>query len=90
MGAYAPRSTRILAEADVGDYGFVGRLMVLAGGIMIVLGALLAWGPPLQWLGRLPGDVTWRGSGWTIHLPITTSLLVSAVLSLLFALVRRR
>jgi ribose/xylose/arabinose/galactoside ABC-type transport system permease subunit len=34
-------------------------------------------------LGRLPGDFSWRGRGWSVSFPLATSILVSVVLSLL-------
>lgn len=40
-------------------------------------------------LGRLPGDLSWRGRGWTVSLPLATSLLLSIVLSLVFWAVSR-
>jgi hypothetical protein len=37
-------------------------------------------------LGRLPGDFTWKGKHGSVHLPLATSLIVSAVLTLLINL----
>lgn len=34
-------------------------------------------------LGRLPGDLSWRGRGWSVSFPLATSLVLSVVLSLL-------
>jgi hypothetical protein len=40
-------------------------------------------------LGRLPGDITWRGRHTTVYLPLGTSILISVVLSLVLWLMRR-
>jgi hypothetical protein len=67
----------------------LGKVLVLAGVAITLVGALLAWGPPLPWLGRLPGDVRIERPGFSFHFPIATSLVISLVLSLLFWLLSR-
>ena len=63
----------------------VGVLLVVAGGLVILLGRT---GVPFG-LGRLPGDVLIKRDGFTFYLPITTSILVSVVLSAILWFVRR-
>ena len=58
------------------------RLLILIGALIIVLG--LAWPWVSQWpLGRLPGDFQVDRPGLKLYIPLTSSLLVSAVLSLI-------
>lgn len=64
----------------------MGALLIVAGGILAGVGLLVWLGVPL---GRLPGDIVVRRGGVTLYLPVTTSLLASAVLSLAFWLLRR-
>jgi hypothetical protein len=64
----------------------LGRFLVFAGVVAIGAGLLLWWGVPF---GRLPGDIVVRRDGFSFYLPITTSILVSVVLTLLLALFRR-
>ena len=59
----------------------LGRTLILLGAILVVLGVILSAAPSLP-LGRLPGDLRIERPGVRIYLPITSSLLVSAVLSL--------
>jgi ribose/xylose/arabinose/galactoside ABC-type transport system permease subunit len=69
----------------------VARFLVLLGLAIVAAGAVL-------WileranipLGRLPGDFVWRGKYSTVYFPLTTSILASVVLSLIFWLLRRR
>ena len=67
------------------------RLRTLAGLAMIVFGLLILFGGKLPVrLGRLPGDIVIRGKSGAFYFPIVTCLLISAVLSLGFWLIRRR
>jgi hypothetical protein len=56
---------------------FLGILLVLAG---VLLVGLNRFNLPI---GRLPGDLSWRGRGWSVSFPLATSILVSVILSLL-------
>jgi hypothetical protein len=73
----------------VGGAGEAGRILMLGGAVLLGLGALLAYGPRIPWLGRLPGDVVYQRGGFTVYLPIVTCLLLSAVLTVVLALFRR-
>ena len=66
----------------------LGRLLRLLGIVLVILGALLAWGPRVPWLGRLPGDFVFGGEGWKVYLPLGTSVLLSVILTLVLRLVR--
>lgn len=65
-----------------------GKLLLILGAVLLVAGALLAFGGKLPFrLGRLPGDIAYRGDRTTFYFPIVTSLLLSVVLTLLFWLI---
>jgi hypothetical protein len=61
----------------------LGKLMVLAGIALVLLGALLWLVPGMPWLGRLPGDLRIERPGLRIHVPIATSILISVILTLI-------
>lgn len=63
----------------------LGKLLVFAGLAITLLGALLLIGDKLG-LGRLPGDISWKGKNTSVHFPIVTSIVVSLVLTLLLNL----
>lgn len=66
----------------------MGKLFILLGVVFLVVGALLTLSPRLPFrLGRLPGDLVWEGRNTTVYFPIVTSLLLSAVLTLILWLV---
>lgn len=63
----------------------LGRLLVILGVVLAAIGALLHFGGRLPFrLGRLPGDLTYRGEHTTFYFPIVTCIAVSAGLTLLF------
>lgn len=64
----------------------MGKLLVVIGLGLATLGLLLMAGFPL---GRLPGDFTWRRGGVTFYVPLTSSILVSVVVTLLVQWLRR-
>jgi hypothetical protein len=70
---------------------FVGRMLILIGLALIVLGLIVTFGErlPIR-LGRLPGDIVIHGKNSTFYFPIVTCLIVSVVLTLLGWLFSRR
>jgi hypothetical protein len=63
----------------------LGRTLIFLGGVLIVVGLVIVAFAKLNVpLGRLPGDFKWQGRGWSVSVPLATSILLSVVLSLLF------
>jgi len=69
--------------------GELGRMLILFGALMVALGVLLTVAGRIPWIGRLPGDISYKGEHVTFYFPLATCLLLSVVLSLLFYLFRR-
>jgi hypothetical protein len=67
----------------------MGRPLIVVGAVLLALGLLLTFGPRIPGLGRLPGDLVWRRGSTTVYFPLVTCLVLSLVLSLLFALLRK-
>jgi hypothetical protein len=59
----------------------LARTLVIAGLVLVALGLLLHVGPSIPLLGRLPGDIRIERPGFRFYVPVTSCLLVSAVLS---------
>jgi len=64
----------------------VGKFLVIAGLVVAGVGLLIMAGAPI---GRLPGDVTFRRGNVTFYFPIVTSIIISIVLTIVVALLRR-
>ncbi len=66
----------------------MSRLLMVAGVLLLLAGLAWPWLGKLG-LGRLPGDLLIERDGFTLYIPLTTMLLVSAVVSLLLWLLRK-
>ena len=62
----------------------IARLLMIAGLVFFVFGALWQFGGSMFNLGKLPGDIIVKKENFTFYFPITTAILLSIVLSLLF------
>ena len=67
----------------------LGKLLILAGLVLVGVGALVLLAGKLPFLGRLPGDIAIERPGFSFYLPLGTCLLVSAVVSLILWLLNR-
>lgn len=67
----------------------IGRPLIVVGAVLLLAGLVLTFGPRIPGIGRLPGDIVWRRGGTAVYFPIVTCLVLSLVLSLLFALFRK-
>ncbi|HUT62746.1 MAG TPA: DUF2905 domain-containing protein [Anaerolineae bacterium] len=68
----------------------VGRMLILFGIILIVVGLTVMYVGKLPFIGRLPGDITLRGRNWSFYFPVVTCLILSIILTLLLNLFFRR
>ena len=64
----------------------VGKALVIVGLVIAAVGAVIMLGVPL---GRLPGDFAVRRGNFSFYFPLTTSVVLSIVLTLLLAWFRR-
>jgi len=70
--------------------GDLGKLLVVLGGIIVIVGlALILLGRTNLPIGRLPGDIVYRGKNTTFYFPLATSIVVSVVLSILLYVIGR-
>jgi DUF2905 family protein len=68
----------------------LGKFLVVLGGVIVIAGAVLLLAARFHLpLGRLPGDIVYRGKNTTFYFPLTTCILISLVLSLVLWLFGR-
>ena len=67
----------------------LGKMMVIAGLLLAIACAFVWSGVGRSWLGRLPGDINYKGNNFSFHFPIITCLLVSIILTVILRLFRK-
>ncbi len=68
----------------------MARWLILAGLVLVILGLVLHYAPSIfSWFGRLPGDIRIESERGKFFFPITSMVIISVVLTLLFNLFRR-
>jgi hypothetical protein len=67
----------------------LGKFLVIAGLAIAAIGLLLLLSPKIPWLGRLPGDIAIVKERFSLYFPITTCIIVSIILTILFYLLRK-
>ena len=74
----------------MGALGVFGKILVVFGIIMIVVGGLFMFGTKIPFIGRLPGDITIQKKNFSFYFPITTSIIISIILSIIIWLLGRK
>ena len=68
----------------------VGRLLILAGVVLVALGVIVMLAGRFTPFGRLPGDIVFRRGNFTFYFPVVTSIVLSVLLTLVLWLFSRR
>ena len=68
----------------------LGRMLIVLGLVIVLVGVLLLVVGRVPWLGRLPGDIHVQRGNWTFFFPLGTSLVLSLLLTLVLWLIGRR
>ncbi len=65
----------------------IGKLLLIVGIFLALVGLVLMFYDRIPFLGKLPGDINIEKPGFQIHIPLMTSLLLSVVLTLILWLI---
>ena len=66
-----------------------GKLLIVAGVVIVAIGLLVTFADRIPLIGRLPGDIQIRRKGLVIWVPLASSLLLSLLLTLALWLLNR-
>ncbi|MEK6477601.1 DUF2905 domain-containing protein [Catalinimonas sp. 4WD22] len=67
----------------------MGKLLIIFGLIIVVLGAILYFSDRFPSIGKLPGDIIIKRENFTFYFPLATSILLSVIVSLIFYLIKK-
>ena len=67
-----------------------GKILIIIGAVIVIVGVVLVFSAKIPWLGRLPGDFSYKGKNFTFYFPLGTSILISIVLTLILWLISKR
>ena len=67
----------------------IGKLLIFAGGFLVIFGLLFIFSPKIPFLGKLPGDILISRGNFRFFFPLATCLLLSAALSIILNIVLR-
>ena len=67
----------------------LGKMLIVVGIVFIIMGIAFLFGDKIPFLGRLPGDISIQKERFSLYFPITTCIIISIVLSILFAIFRK-
>jgi len=73
-----------------GGFDSFGKMLMMLGGILLLVGAVWHFGGKIINLGRLPGDINIQREGFSFHFPIVTSILISIILTIIFSILHRK
>jgi hypothetical protein len=61
----------------------MGKLLIIIGVVLILIGILVHFGGKIPFLGKLPGDIIIKKEDFTFYFPIGTSILLSVIFTLI-------
>lgn len=68
----------------------LGKILIIIGLFIIILGILFLFAGRIPWIGRLPGDIVIERRNINIYIPITTSIILSILLTIIFWFLSKR
>ena len=66
-----------------------GKYLIVIGSVIVVTGIVLAFFPKLNFFGKLPGDISFKGENFSFYFPLATCIILSIVLTLIFWIINR-
>ncbi len=67
----------------------LGKILVLFGVIMVIVGLILIFADKIPFLGKLPGDIVFKKDNTTIYIPIVTMIVISILLTIILNIFRK-
>ena len=68
---------------------FLGKILILFGFLLVILGIFVSFFEKIPYLGKLPGDIYVKKGNFTFYFPLASCVLISVILSLVFYLISK-
>lgn len=72
------------------DISSLGKILIIIGVVIVSVGVIFILFNKIPWLGKLPGDIIVQRKNFTFYFPITTSIIISVIITLLLWIFFRR
>lgn len=66
-----------------------GKIFIIIGVLFIIIGLAFMFGDKIPYIGRLPGDIHIKKENFSFYFPITTSIIISIILTILFSIFKK-
>jgi hypothetical protein len=67
----------------------MGKLLIIIGCVLVVIGVIMSYSDRIPFLGKLPGDISVERQNFKLYFPLTTSIILSILLTLVLYLINR-
>ena len=67
----------------------LGRMLVIVGLLLVIVGLGFMFADKIPYVGRLPGDIFIKREKFSLYFPLTTSIIISIILTILFTIFRK-
>lgn len=67
----------------------IGKMLIITGVLFVAAGLVLIFADKIPYLGRLPGDIYIKKENFSFYFPLTTSIIISIILTIIFSLFRK-
>jgi hypothetical protein len=71
------------------EFQQIGKLLIIAGIFILILGIIFLLGDKIPFIGRLPGDIIIKKKNFTFYFPLVTSIILSLIFSLIIYLLKK-
>ena len=61
----------------------LGKILLIVGGIIVILGLVPVFSQHVPFLGKLPGDIFIKRNGFSFYFPIVTMLIISILITII-------
>ncbi|MBM4158979.1 MAG: DUF2905 domain-containing protein [Ignavibacteria bacterium] len=72
------------------NFQFIGKMLILFGLILFVLGVIFYFFEKIPFIGKLPGDIYIKKENFVFYFPVVTSIILSIILTLILYIFRKK